>query len=124
MSYIRIWVHIVWSVKYRRPVFDEILCAKLCRHISDYCRSKKIYLNMIGGNRDHFHALISLHPTQSISTVVNQIKGESSHWMNTMEYLPSHFEWQDEYSAISVSESAVEEIRRYIASQRKHHEGE
>ena len=31
------------------------------------------------------------------------------------------FEWQDEYFAVSVSESTLESVRKYIANQEAHH---
>ncbi len=32
-----------------------------------------------------------------------------------------HFEWQDEYFAVSVSESGVNAVREYIKNQETHH---
>lgn len=31
------------------------------------------------------------------------------------------FEWQDEYFAVSVSETILESVRKYIANQEEHH---
>ena len=70
---------------------------------------------------DHIHLLISLGREQSISTVVMLIKGESSHWVNKEKLLKCKFEWQDEYIAISVSESLVEKVFDYIKNQDEHH---
>ena len=49
------------------------------------------------------------------------LKGESSHWINKQNLTKSKFEWQDEYFAVSVSESNVETVRRYMHNQEKHH---
>jgi putative transposase len=35
--------------------------------------------------------------------------------------IPGKFEWQDEYIAVSVSESAVNKVRDYISNQEEHH---
>ena len=32
-----------------------------------------------------------------------------------------HFEWQDEYFAVSISESGVNAVREYIKNQETHH---
>ena len=54
--------------------------------------------------------------------VVNQKKaGESSHWINENRIFKKKFEWQDEYFAVSVSESAVNRVRDYIKNQEEHH---
>ena len=51
----------------------------------------------------------------------NLIKGESSFWINKNKIVPQGFEWQDEYFAVSVSESAVGAARKYINNQEAHH---
>ena len=49
------------------------------------------------------------------------IKGESSHWFNTQNFIDEQFEWQDEYFAMSVSESMIPIVRNYILKQEQHH---
>ena len=49
------------------------------------------------------------------------IKGESSYWINKQNILKEKFEWQDEYFAVSVSESLVDRVRNYIKNQESHH---
>jgi REP element-mobilizing transposase RayT len=49
------------------------------------------------------------------------IKGESSFWVNKQKLIDQKFEWQDEYIGLSVSESAIDNVRRYIANQEEHH---
>ena len=50
------------------------------------------------------------------------IKGESSHWLNQNQLTKEKFAWQDEYFAVSVSESMIENVRNYIKNQEKHHQ--
>jgi REP element-mobilizing transposase RayT len=49
------------------------------------------------------------------------LKGESSYWINKNKLIKTKFEWQDEYFAVSVSESAVKKVRDYIKNQEEHH---
>lgn len=49
------------------------------------------------------------------------IKGESSFWINKQGLTHQKFEWQDEYFAVSVSESALDKVREYIKNQEEHH---
>nr|WP_245574891.1 transposase [Aequorivita capsosiphonis] len=42
-------------------------------------KRKNIWLDSVGGYSDHAHCLISLGRNQSMSEVVQLIKGESSH---------------------------------------------
>jgi len=50
------------------------------------------------------------------------IKGESSNWINKNQLTKEKFEWQDEYFAVSVSESHLEFVREYIKNQEEHHQ--
>jgi REP element-mobilizing transposase RayT len=49
------------------------------------------------------------------------LKGESSYWINRNNIFLKKFEWQDEYFALSVSESSVNRVRDYIKNQEEHH---
>ena len=58
---------------------------------------------------------------QTIQKLVQLIKGESSYWINKNGLTKEKFEWQDEYFAVSVSESIVNKVRDYIKKQEEHH---
>lgn len=49
------------------------------------------------------------------------IKGESSFWINRQGLCKEKFEWQDEYFAVSVSQSMLNRVRNYIKNQEEHH---
>ncbi len=49
------------------------------------------------------------------------VKGESSFWINKNRLTREKFEWQDEYFAVSVSESMIDVVRGYIRNQEEHH---
>lgn len=76
---------------------------------------------MINGYEDHCHCLVALRADQSIAKVVQMIKGEASYWINKENICPKRFEWQEEYFALSVSDSAIQSVRDYIKNQEVHH---
>lgn len=121
MPFVRVWIHFVWSTKNHQPQLTKELRPLLFKHIKENARKKRIHLDSINGHLDHVHALVGLKADQSISRIAQLLKGESSHWVNDQKLTPIKFEWQDEYFAVSVSESAVEEVRRYILNQEEHH---
>lgn len=49
------------------------------------------------------------------------IKGESSFWINQQKLTKTKFQWQSEYFAVSVSESILDKVRKYIKNQEEHH---
>jgi putative transposase len=82
---------------------------------------KGIHVDFVNGHVDHVHCLISLNKDQTISKVMQLLKGESSFWINKNNLCREYFEWQDEYFAVSVSESGVNKVREYIKNQEAHH---
>ena len=99
---------------------DEVR-PKIFQHIKDNAKAKEIHLSLIGGYVDHVHCLISLGTNQTLEKTMQLIKGESSFWINKNNLCRTKFEWQDEYFAVSVSESVLEDVRNYIAHQEEHH---
>jgi len=125
MPYVSIWVHIVWTTKNREPLLTDEIRYKVFDHIKNYAEGKDIYIDHINGFYEHVHCLISLKAEQSISTILNLLKGESSYWINNKSGLANtKFGWQDEYFAVSVSESQVDAVRKYIRNQESHHKKE
>ena len=70
---------------------------------------------------DHVHLLTKFKPTKSVSEMLNRIKAKSSKWINAEKLGMRKFGWQDEFSAFTVSESGVPNLRRYIQNQESHH---
>ena len=122
MSWVRIWVHLVFSTKNREPYLrNEGVRFKVFQHIKHNAKEKKIWLDCVNGYEEHAHCLLALSKDQSLSKVVQQIKGESSFWLNNSNLISDHFEWQDDYWAVGVSESHLAAVRAYIHSQKEHH---
>jgi REP element-mobilizing transposase RayT len=121
MPFVRVWIHLVWSTKNREPMLRSNIRGKAFQHIRENAKEKKIHIDCINGAVDHVHALVLLSADRALSKMVQLIKGESSHWVNNNSLLPFHFEWQEEYFAVSVSESDVEAVRKYIKGQEEHH---
>lgn len=123
MSYVKIWIHLVWSTKHREPFFQTPALRKLVfAHIHTSGRENGIHVDFINGYTDHVHALISLEPTQCISDVAKFLKSESSRWFKEQHFAPSYFAWQTDYYAASVSPSLVGRTRQYIKNQETHHQ--
>jgi len=121
MSYVRVMIHTVWGTKDRMPYLSPEVRAKLIFHIKENAHLKQIYIDTINGYTDHMHCLLGLNADMSIAKTLNLIKGESSYWINKNELVKSKFEWADEYYAVSVSESVLFKVRRYIQDQEEHH---
>jgi putative transposase len=122
MSYLRIWIHCVWTTKKRIPYLKDEIRDKIIFHIRENAKLKDIYLDRLNGYHDHLHAIISLGGKQNISEIMQKIKGESSFWINKNKLTIQKFEWQDDFYAVSIGMSQIENLRKYILNQKKHHE--
>jgi putative transposase len=66
--------------------------------------------------------LISLGGKQNISDIMQKIKGESSFWINKNKLTRQKFEWQDDFYAVSIGMQQLDNLRKYIRNQEKHHQ--
>ena len=122
MSFIKVYIHFVWSTKNREPILKtKELRKKVWQHIRENAIEKGIFIDFINGFSQHCHCLISLGGDQTIQKIMQLVKGESAHWINKNQLTETKFEWQDEYYAVSVSQSMLDRVREYIKNQEDHH---
>ena len=123
MPFVKVYIHFVWSTKNRAPFLNSFeLRKRMWRHIKENSIEKGIFIDTINGYEEHCHCLISLGIDQTISKMIQLLKGESSYWINKQKLCKQKFEWQDEFFAVSVSESSLDRVREYIKNQESHHE--
>lgn len=121
MPFIKVWIHFVWATKNRYPFLTIDIRKEIFKHIKENGNLKKIHIDFVNGYSEHVHCLVSLNQKQTIAEVAQLMKGESSHWINKHNLTQEKFEWQDEYFAVSISESDVNRVREYIKNQERHH---
>jgi putative transposase len=120
-SYSRMWVHAVWSTKYRMPLISPKLEHKLYTYLSDQLRELGCPVRIVNGMPDHIHCLFLLSRERSVAEVMKQIKGSSSYYINQNNLISVKFAWQRGFASFSVSESGVENVYEYIKNQKQHH---
>jgi len=121
MGYVKIWLHVVWTTKNTEPFLTQEIRRDVFTHIRENADLKGIYIDFINGYLDHVHCLISMRSDQSIDKILTLLKGESSYWINKNRLFRNKFSWQEDYFAVSVSESAVNRVRDYTKNQEEHH---
>ena len=120
-TYTQIYIQFVFAVKYREGLIHASFKDELYKYTTGIVKNNNHKLIAIGGMPDHIHILIGLRPTQSISDLMQDIKGNSSKWINEKKFLKVKFEWQEGYGAFSYSKSQVNIVIDYIKNQEKHH---
>jgi REP-associated tyrosine transposase len=120
-SYTNLLYHIVFSTKDRRPLITPDYEIRLFDYIGGTLRDAGGISLELNGSDDHIHVLAKLRPTRALSDVLRDLKANASGWMHEVFPELSQFSWQRGYGAFTVSQSNVEEVRRYIARQKEHH---
>ena len=115
-------VHVIWIPKYRKP----ILTGDVAVRVRDLIRSiaAEHEVEIISGKvaRDHVHVFVSYRPTQSVSQIVQWLKGISSRVLLQefprlrKQYWGRHV-WARGYLAVSSGTITDEMVREYIEEQ-------
>lgn len=113
-SFNNIWIHAIWATKERSKLILPSVEKVIHSFIRDQFREQGCPVRIINCMPDHIHGLFLLNPQKSISEVIKQTKGSSSHFVNQQNLITEKFAWQTGYAAYSVSESIVEKVYNYI----------
>jgi REP element-mobilizing transposase RayT len=118
----KVYLHIVFSTKnHIRYLNESGIQKELFSYTATILKAKECPAITVGGHIDHIHILCILSRTISIADLLRTIKRSSSKWLKTKHASLSDFQWQNGYSAFSVSQSGVDSVRRYINTQDEHH---
>ena len=120
-SLIKIWIHAIWSTKYRRPEIRKSIELIIHNHIKQELRKTGCPVRIVNGVENHIHCLFLLSREQSISQVIKKVKGSTSRYINKLQLTEKRFSWQIGYAAYSVSQKDLEKVYIYIKNQKRHH---
>lgn len=120
-TYTQLYVHVVFAVKFRRPLIEPSWKEELYKYTTGIITRKGQKLMAINGVEDHVHLLIGFHPDILLSALIGDIKSNSSRWINQKGLSERTFRWQRGYGAFTVSKSGIPGVARYIEKQEEHH---
>jgi putative transposase len=114
-------LHIIFSTKNRHRFIHEEIEPELYAYIISISASYGSFVHKIGGTDDHIHLFGILPRTLTISSLLEEIKKNSSKWIKTKGQKYADFSWQKGFGAFSVSMSQRDIVEAYIAKQKEHH---
>lgn len=120
-TYTKIYIHIVFAVQNRASLIKVSWKDELYKYITGIVQNHKHKMIAINGVADHIHILIGYKPNQNLSDLLQDIKGSSSGWINSRNFVRGKFVWQEGYGAFSYSHSDIDNVVKYIANQEEHH---
>ena len=120
-TYTQIHIQFVYAVKFRESIIGKDWKDELYKYTTGIIQKNNHKLIAINGMSDHIHFLVGMRPTQSISDLIQDVKGCSSKWINKKGVIKGKFEWQEGYGAFSYGKSQVNDVVNYINNQERHH---
>lgn len=116
-------LHVVFVTKYRRPTLTPELLAYLESAFAEILAGWRCRLLEFGGEADHVHLLIDIHPALDISVLINNLKTASARRARNRfgEHLAEFYRkplfWHRAYCVASVGGASLETVRAYVQSQ-------
>ena len=120
-TYTQIHIQAIFAVQNRDCVIGNSWKNELIKYIAGIIKTHQHKPLAINGMPDHLHVFFGMRPTQSLSELMQDIKGGSSKWINEKGFLKSRFSWQEGYGAFSYSKSQIPNVIDYINNQEEHH---
>lgn len=106
-TYTQIHIHAVFAVQDRISLIHKSWKDELYKYISGIIKKNGHKIIVIDGMPDHIHLFFGMRPAQSLSDLMQDIKGDSSKWINNMRFIKGRFSWQEGYGAFSYSKSHI-----------------
>jgi len=120
-TYTQIHIQAVFVVQNRDCIIQSGWKDELYKYITGIVQNNKHKMLAINGMPDHVHILFGFRPSQSLSDLMQDIKGSSSKWINEKRFIKGKFSWQEGYGAFSYSKSDLPNVIQYIKNQEEHH---
>ena len=121
-TYTQIHIQTVFAVRKRTGLIQKEWKDELYKYITGIIQAYDHKVLAINGMPDHLHVFFGMRPTQSLSNLMQDIKGSSSKWINDKKFTKERFEWQEGFGAFSYSKSQVSNVIEYVHNQELHHQ--
>jgi REP element-mobilizing transposase RayT len=120
-TYTQIHLQVIFAVKKRTGLIQKEWKDELYKYITGIVQEPGHKLLAINGMPDHLHVFFGMRPIQSLSDLMQNIKQDSSKWINRKKFIKDKFAWQEGYGAFSYSKSQVSRVIAYVQNQENHH---
>jgi putative transposase len=120
-TYTQIHIQAVFSVQNRDCIINKYWKNELNQYLTGIIQNQGHKVLAINGMPDHIHVFFGMRPSQSLSELMQDIKGDSSKWINQMGFVKGRFSWQEGFGGFSYSKSQVDIVIDYIRDQEIHH---
>ena len=117
--------HLILVTKYRRKCFTNDMLDRLETICRELCKKWGIELDEFGGESDHIHLMLDMHPNVMPSRFINNLKTVTSRLIRKQytkhlkQYYWKPVLWTRAYCLISAGGAPIEVLRKYIQNQER-----
>ncbi|MBN2683151.1 MAG: IS200/IS605 family transposase [Bacteroidales bacterium] len=120
-TYTQVYIHAVFAVKNRKSLLKKDWREYLFKYMTGIVQQNGHKMIIVNGVSNHVHMFIGMKPIQSLSSLMQDVKRDSSKWINDNKLVNGRFEWQSGFGAFSYALSQIDNVYKYIANQERHH---
>ncbi len=120
-TFTQIYLHLVFAVQNRISLIQPEWKDELYKYITGIIQNNGHKLIVINGIPNHLHIAVGYKPHQLIPDLLQDVKANSSKWINEERFNKGKFNWQAGYGAFSFSHSHIDRVVKYINNQEQHH---
>jgi REP element-mobilizing transposase RayT len=120
-TYTQLYIQLVFVVKGRQNLIPKKHKDTVYKYMTGVIQQRKHKLITINGMPDHVHIFIGLHPAQSLSKLVDEVKTATTKFIKKQDWMLHEFAWQVGFGAFSYSRSHIDNVYQYIQNQEEHH---
>ena len=120
-TYTQIYFQVVFAVQNRDCIINNSWEDELQKYITGIIQNQGHKMLAINGTYNHIHLFLGMKPNHSVSKLIQEVKSNSSKWINEKRFIKSKFSWQEGFGAFSYSHSQLDDVIAYVMNQKEHH---
>jgi len=110
---------VTWSTRARRPVLKSRHVSALTHQMTRVCEDRGYSLLEVAAGPDHVHVLLAIRPSQSIASVIRELKGRAATTLLTdfpelRVWLRGNLIWDERYAVETVSAARVTRVQERL----------
>lgn len=121
MPYVQSIHQLVYATKYREHTMLKPGRTQLFQFMRSFLINKGCHVHEINGVADHLHIILEIHPTLSLSSLVQSLKLASTDFIKQNKLFPKFKGWQVGYAAFTYAIDSRYNLIRYVKNQEAHH---
>jgi len=116
------FVHLMWATKNLKPLIIDDPKTSLLPYLSGTIKNLGGSLLIGSEASNHIHLLVNSPVDLSIAEFLQKIKSLSSKWYRERVEIDAKFNWNEGYSAYTVSTNSIEHVNNYFSTESHRHQ--